>query len=54
MGLVAAITAGLAVWLVMWSLDVKALDAFLVTTVIVLVAILVRTLAPTLPGNRAS
>ena len=54
MGLVVAITAGLVTWLVMWSLDVKALDAFLITTVIVLTACMARILAPTLPGNRSS
>lgn len=52
MGLVVAITTGLVVWIVMWSLEVKALDAFLITTVIVLAAQMARTLAPTLPGNR--
>ena len=52
MGLVVAITAGLVVWLAMWSLDVKALDAFLIAIVIILVGLLARMLAPTLPGNR--
>jgi hypothetical protein len=54
MGLVVAITAGLVTWLVMWSLDVKAIDAFLITTVIILVASMARILAPSIPGNRSS
>jgi hypothetical protein len=52
MGLVLATAAGLVIWLVLWSLDVKAIDGFLITTVIVLVAATGRMLAPYLPGNR--
>ncbi len=54
MGLVVAITAGLLSWIVLWSLDVKAIDAFMLTTVIVLTAQMVRMLTPHLPGNRSS
>lgn len=54
MGLVVAITAGLLSWIVLWSLDVKAIDAFMLTTVIVLAAQMVRMLTPYLPGNRSS
>jgi hypothetical protein len=52
MGLVLSTTAGLSIWLVLWSLDYKAIDAFLITIVIALVAVMVRMLAPFLPGNR--
>jgi hypothetical protein len=52
MGLAAAATAGMAVWIVLWALDIKAVDAFLVTVVIVLVAVTVRIVASFLPGNR--
>lgn len=52
MGLVVAITAGLVVWIVMWSVGVKAIDAFLVTAVIALLAVTTRIVAPYLPGNR--
>jgi hypothetical protein len=52
MGLAYAIIAGLAIWLVMWSLGTKAIDAFMVTLVIALVAATVRMLAPYIPGNR--
>ena len=31
MGLVVATTAGLVVWLVLWALGVKAIDAFMIT-----------------------
>ena len=52
MGLSIAITAGLAVWLVLWSLGTKSLDAFMLTLLIALVATTVRMLSPYLPGNR--
>jgi len=53
MALVLATTTGLVVWLVLWSLGAKAVDAFMITTVIVLVGIVARMLVPYLPGNRA-
>jgi hypothetical protein len=52
MGLVVATTFGLVIWLVMWALGVKALDAFIITVLIVLVGATARMLAPYLPGNR--
>ena len=51
MGFVFTVTAGLVLWIVLWSLDVKAIDAFMLTTVIVLVACLARMLVPFLPGR---
>jgi len=52
MGLVVAITSGLVVWIVLWSIGVKAFDAFLVTALIALLAVTTRIVAPYLPGNR--
>jgi hypothetical protein len=52
MGVILAATAGLIVWIVLWSLNVKALDAFLITLVVVVVAQTVRVVLPYLPGNR--
>ena len=54
MGLVVATTFGLVIWLVMWALGVKAIDAFMITVVVVLVGATVRIIAPFLPGNRDS
>ena len=51
MGFVFTITAGLVVWLVLWSLEVKALDAFMLTTVIILMGALAKMLVPFLPGR---
>jgi hypothetical protein len=52
MPLVLATTAGLVVWLVLWSIGAKAVDAFMITIVIVLIGVTVRMLTPYLPGNR--
>jgi hypothetical protein len=52
MGLVVATTFGLVVWLVLWALGVKAIDAFLITILVVLLDVTVRIIAPYLPGNR--
>lgn len=52
MGLVSATTAGLMLWIVLWALGTKAIDGFMITIVIVLVAITGRMIAPYLPGSR--
>lgn len=52
MGLVVAAVIGFVIWIVLWSLDVKAVDAFMITTVILLVAATARIIGPYLPGNR--
>ena len=51
MGLVAATTVGLVIWIVLWALGIKAIDSFLITTVIIFIGLAVR-MVPTLPGNR--
>ncbi len=51
MGLVAATTAGLVIWIVGWALGTKAIDSFLVTVIVILVGVAFR-MVPTLPGNR--
>jgi hypothetical protein len=52
MGLVVATTFGLVIWLVMWALGVKPLDAFLITVLVVVLGATARMLAPYLPGNK--
>jgi hypothetical protein len=52
MGLVLTATAGLCIWIVIWALNVSGLDAILIAIVMVLVAIGVRNLLPSLPGRR--
>ena len=52
MGFVLATTAGLVVWIVLWAIGAKAIDAFLVTVVIVVVALVVRITLPVPAGPR--
>jgi hypothetical protein len=52
MGLILTATAGLALWIVIWSLNVSGFDAILIAIVMVLIAIGVRNLLPFLPGRR--
>ena len=52
MGLAAATTTGLVVWLVLWALGSKAIDAFLITLLITLLAATARIVARYLPGDR--
>ena len=52
MGLVVATTVGLVIWLVMWALGIKAIDAFMITVLLVVLGATMRIIAPFLPGNR--
>lgn len=52
MGLVLTTTFGLVLWIVLWAVGAKAVDAFLITTVVLLVGVTGRMLAPYLPGRR--
>jgi hypothetical protein len=54
MGFIFSLTAGLVVWIVLWSIGVKSFDAFMLTTLIVLLAAGTRILLPSLPGNQRS
>jgi hypothetical protein len=51
MGFVFTIAAGLVIWLVLWSLNAKAIDAFMITALIVVLAATARMLVPFLPGR---
>jgi hypothetical protein len=51
MGLVIATTVGLCAWIVLWAIGWNALDAFLVTTVIITLGAMGRMLTPYLPGR---
>ena len=52
MGLLLTFTAGLVVWIVLWAIGVKGIDAFLITIVMVIIAAAMRIIWPSLPGNR--
>jgi multisubunit Na+/H+ antiporter MnhC subunit len=53
MGLVLTVTAGLLVWIVLWSISSKGLDAFLLALAIILVGATLRILSGYLPGRRS-
>ena len=52
MGIVLTTIAGLILWVVLWALGVKAFDAFMITILIVLIAVAVRIVTPYMPGRR--
>ncbi len=54
MFLTVAATIGFLVWIVLWALVVKSLDAFLLTTLIIVTAATIKMVLPTIPGNRPS
>ena len=53
MGLLLTTIAGLVVWVVLWSIDVKSFDAFMITVGMVVVAAAFRVFGPAAPGRRA-
>jgi len=52
MGVILTATAGLCLWIVLWSLNISGLDAILIGVVMVLLAIGIYQLLPFLPGRR--
>jgi hypothetical protein len=52
MGLILTTTFGLVLWIVLWAIGIKALDAFLVAAVVILLGATSRILAPYLPGRQ--
>jgi len=51
MGLVLTTTFGLVLWIIFWAIGAKALDAFLIATVVILLGATARILAPYLPSR---
>ena len=51
MGLVLTTTFGLILWIVLWAIGAKALDAFLITAVVIMLGATGKILAPYLPGR---
>lgn len=52
MGLILTGTASLCLWIVLWAINIKALDGMLIVVAAVLIAIGVRNLSSLLPGRR--
>jgi hypothetical protein len=54
MGLIYSATAGFAVWIVLWAIGVKAIDSFMITVLVLIIAAGMRIVLPYLPGNQRS
>jgi hypothetical protein len=52
MGLVLTTTFGLVLWIVLWAIGAKGLDAFLIAAVVIMLGATGRILAPYLPGRQ--
>jgi len=52
MGLVLATTFAMLLWIVLWAIEVKAIDGFLISITIITLAATVRVLKPYLPRRR--
>lgn len=52
MGIILTATAGLCLWIILWSLNIGGFDAILIAIVMILVAVGVRNILPFLPGRR--
>ena len=52
MGLVLATTFAMLLWIVLWAIDVKPIDGFLLAITIITLAATVRILKPYLPRRR--
>jgi len=53
MGILLTTIAGLSLWIVLWAIDVKSFDAFLITVLMIVIAATAHIVAPFLPGNRS-
>ena len=51
MGVVFTVAAGLIIWIVLWALGSKGFDAFMVTTVVILLGATIKLLLPHVPGR---
>jgi hypothetical protein len=52
MGLVLATTFAMLLWIVLWAIEVKAIDGFMIAITIITLAATVRILKPYLPRRR--
>jgi hypothetical protein len=51
MGVILTLIAGLVVWVVLWAIGVGGFDAFLITTLMLVIAGAMHVLVPHLPGR---
>jgi hypothetical protein len=53
MGFILTLTFGLVVWVVLWAIGAKGIDAFLLAALIILVGATVKLASGYLPGRRS-
>ena len=53
MGILLTTIAGLVLWIVLWAIGVKSIDAFMITVLMIVVAATAHIFAPAIPGNRS-
>jgi hypothetical protein len=53
MGLLLTWVAGLVLWIVLWAMGAKSIDAFMLTVVLLITAAIGHIIWPMLPGNRS-
>ncbi len=52
MGLILTVTAGLVIWIVLWTLGTSGFDAFMLAVVVILIGASVKILSGYLPSRR--
>jgi hypothetical protein len=53
MGFILTLTFGLVVWIVLWAIGAKGIDAFLLAALIILVGATMKLASGYLPGRRS-
>jgi hypothetical protein len=54
MGLLLTLIAGFVVWVVLWAIGTKSIDAIMIPALMLVIAAAVRVLAPHMPGRRGT
>jgi hypothetical protein len=52
MGMAAATFGAVSLWVVLWAINVKGFDAFMLVLLIVLISATLRAILPNLPGKQ--
>jgi hypothetical protein len=52
MGLILTATAGLMLWIVLWAINIKAIDGMLIVIAMMLIALGLKNLSSLLPSRR--
>ena len=52
MGIFLTMIVGLIIWIVLWAIGAKGFDSFLITVLMLLIAVAAHAISPFLPGHR--